>query len=91
MEEFEEACTILFQNSPVRIPQDQIREMARSIDRNNDGNIDINEFLDAFRIVDKFGQELKRRASMDSDKTILMNGDNTRETTDTYVSKESIK
>ena len=74
MEEFEEACTILSAHAQTPMSKEDIREMGQAIDRNKDGNIDINEFLEAFRIVDKFGRELKRK-SVDSGKSVSVNGE----------------
>ena len=74
MEEFEEACTILSAHAQTPMSKEDIREMGEAIDRNKDGNIDINEFLEAFRIVDKFGREMKRK-SVDSGRSISVNGD----------------
>ena len=74
MEEFEEACTILSAHAQTPMSKEDIREMGQAIDRNKDGNIDINEFLEAFRIVDRFGTELKRK-SVDSGKSISVNGE----------------
>ena len=59
MSEFENACTILGQHAQSTISREQISEMGRRIDINNDGHIDFNEFLEAFRIVDKFGREME--------------------------------
>ena len=74
MDEFEEACTILSAHAQTPMSKEDIREMGEAIDRNKDGNIDINEFLEAFRIVDKFGREMKRK-SVDSGKSVSANGD----------------
>ncbi|KAK7486992.1 hypothetical protein BaRGS_00021808, partial [Batillaria attramentaria] len=52
MSEFEEACGILTRHASIPMPQSQIAEIAQSLDLNKDGQIDFNEFLEAFRIVD---------------------------------------
>jgi len=51
MEEFSEACDLLGQHLSSPIPRQQIIEMAKSMDMNKDGYIDLNEFLETFRIV----------------------------------------
>jgi serine/threonine-protein phosphatase with EF-hand domain len=51
MEEFCEACDLLSKHLTSPIPQQQMAEMARSMDMNKDGKIDLNEFLETFRIV----------------------------------------
>ena len=51
MEEFSEACDLLSRHLTSPIPQQQMVEMARSMDMNKDGLIDLNEFLETFRIV----------------------------------------
>lgn len=51
MEEFAEACDLLGQHLGSSIPEQQKLEMAKSMDMNKDGKIDLNEFLETFRIV----------------------------------------
>jgi len=67
MDEFEEACRMLGQHTASVIPREHVLAMARNMDLNKDGQIDFNEFLETFRIVDQFGRDLvARRASEDA-------------------------
>ena len=52
MEEFAEACQLMSQHMDTTIPKDEIVDLAKSIDINKDGQIDFNEFLECFRIVE---------------------------------------
>ena len=56
MEEFSDACELLGTHLSSPIPRQQMVEMAKSMDMNKDGRIDLNEFLETFRIVSS-GQE----------------------------------
>ena len=58
MEEFEEACGVLngFHDKNI-IPSSSIRDLAKALDINKDGNIDFNEFLEAFRLVNSSIEE----------------------------------
>ncbi|XP_069691872.1 serine/threonine-protein phosphatase rdgC [Periplaneta americana] len=51
MEEFSDACALLGEHLP-QIPPDQLVDICRSMDINKDGLVDLNEFLETFRLVD---------------------------------------
>ena len=59
VEEFQNACSLLMSQSNIDMNVDvgQIADIARSMDFNKDGEIDFNEFLEAFRIVDHQGKD----------------------------------
>ncbi|XP_018409051.1 PREDICTED: serine/threonine-protein phosphatase with EF-hands 2 [Nanorana parkeri] len=52
-EEFHHTWKLLSSHLNIDVSDEAIANMARSIDFNKDGNIDINEFLEAFRLADR--------------------------------------
>ncbi|XP_039608804.1 serine/threonine-protein phosphatase with EF-hands 2-like [Polypterus senegalus] len=52
-EEFRQTWKLLSSHLNTEISDQAISDLARSIDFNKDGNIDINEFMEAFRLVDR--------------------------------------
>lgn len=66
MDEFTEACQILSQHTSTLMDQSDIQGMARNMDMNKDGQIDFNEFLEAFRIVDVYGEEFQSTENIEN-------------------------
>ncbi|XP_072921167.1 serine/threonine-protein phosphatase with EF-hands 2 isoform X4 [Hemitrygon akajei] len=52
-EEFKKTWKLLSSHLKIELSDEAISNLARSMDFNKDGSIDINEFLEAFRLVDK--------------------------------------
>ncbi|KAK3599955.1 hypothetical protein CHS0354_012601 [Potamilus streckersoni] len=57
MNEFEDAFGLLSQQLDIHFGDQEIKEIASCLDINKDGKIDFNEFLEAFRIVDRHGKD----------------------------------
>ncbi|KAL4843455.1 hypothetical protein H8958_013206 [Nasalis larvatus] len=53
LDEFRQTWKLLSSHMNIDITENCICDLARSIDFNKDGHIDINEFLEAFRLVEK--------------------------------------
>ncbi|KAG8134295.1 hypothetical protein E2320_007417, partial [Naja naja] len=51
LEEFHQMWKLFSAHMNIDISDENIRDLARSIDFNKDGKIDFNEFLEAFRLV----------------------------------------
>lgn len=51
MEEFQQTWKLFCCHRNIRVDDKSMDDLARSIDFNNDGFIDFNEFLEAFRLV----------------------------------------
>jgi len=56
MTEFTDACDVMQRHAGLSLQPGQVEEIAESLDLNNDGIIDFNEFMEAFRIVDSRGK-----------------------------------
>lgn len=61
LEEFSDACNLIKEHMPNPITQDQLVDICKLMDINKDGLVDLNEFLETFRMVDpeQAGQKLK--------------------------------
>lgn len=58
-EEFHQTWKLLSSHLQTNISDKAISELAESIDFNKDGSIDINEFMEAFRLVEQSRAERK--------------------------------
>lgn len=63
MEDFRQTWKLLSIYLKMEISDDAISDLAVTIDRNQDGSIDIDEFMEAFRLTDKKSR-LERGRSM---------------------------
>lgn len=50
MDEFAEACDLLKKHLPEHDTKEQLMEMCKMMDINKDGLVDLNEFLETFRL-----------------------------------------
>lgn len=73
MDEFADACAFLGEQLGKPIPPGTIQDLAHSIDMNKDGFIDLNEFLEAFRIVNGNRNFLEETENMDKENDIRDN------------------
>nr|XP_055056755.1 serine/threonine-protein phosphatase with EF-hands 2 [Misgurnus anguillicaudatus] len=60
LEDFRQTLKLLSAYLKMEISDDAINELVVNTDANNDGNIDIDEFMEAFRLVDKSRLERSR-------------------------------
>lgn len=57
MEEFSEACQLIGKYMPNPMTQEQLVDICRLMDINKDGLVDLNEFLESFRLAEKSFQD----------------------------------
>ncbi|XP_057628320.1 serine/threonine-protein phosphatase with EF-hands 2 [Chionomys nivalis] len=69
LDEFRQTWKLFSSHMNIDITDDNICDLARSIDFNKDGRIDINEFLEAFRLVEKSCSEGHASACLQSTDT----------------------
>lgn len=53
LEEFSEACQLIGKYMPNPMTQDQLVDICRLMDINKDGLVDLNEFLESFRLAER--------------------------------------
>ncbi|KAF5297302.1 hypothetical protein FQA39_LY12141 [Lamprigera yunnana] len=61
LEEFSDACNLIREHMPNPISHDQLLDMCRLMDMNKDGLVDLNEFLETFRMVDPEQQRQRNK------------------------------
>ncbi|XP_030767098.1 serine/threonine-protein phosphatase rdgC [Sitophilus oryzae] len=52
LDELAEACNLIKEHMPCNMTEEQLTEICRMMDINKDGLVDLNEFLETFRMVD---------------------------------------
>lgn len=62
LEEFGEACHLLHKHLPEHDTEEDLLEMCKMMDINKDGLVDLNEFLEAFRLCDQARRGARGRA-----------------------------
>lgn len=62
LEEFAEACHLLHKHLPEHDTEEDLLEMCKMMDINKDGLVDLNEFLEAFRLCDQARRGARGRA-----------------------------
>lgn len=62
LEEFAEACHLLHKHLPEHGTEEDLLEMCKMMDINKDGLVDLNEFLEAFRLCDQARRGARGRA-----------------------------
>lgn len=67
LEEFSDACNLIKEHMPNPITQDQLVDICKLMDINKDGLVDLNEFLETFRMVDPEQAGRKLRLDVNSD------------------------
>ncbi|KAK4887062.1 hypothetical protein RN001_003333 [Aquatica leii] len=65
LEEFSDACNLIREHMPNPISHDQLLDMCRLMDMNKDGLVDLNEFLETFRMVDPEQQRQRTKLNLD--------------------------
>ncbi|KAJ8956154.1 hypothetical protein NQ318_020704 [Aromia moschata] len=63
LDEFSDACNLIKKHMPCPMTHEQLEDICKLMDLNKDGLVDLNEFLESFRMVDP---ESKRKNEPDS-------------------------
>ncbi|KAG6463231.1 hypothetical protein O3G_MSEX013754, partial [Manduca sexta] len=72
LEEFSEACQLIGKYMPNPMTQEQLVDICRLMDINKDGLVDLNEFLESFRLAEKsLHEEEHDRTAVDKNETGL--------------------
>lgn len=66
LDEFSDACNLIKEHMPSPMTQEQLVEICRLMDINKDGLVDLNEFLETFRLVDPESRQVNAVKEDDS-------------------------
>lgn len=67
LDEFSDACNLINEHMPCPMTHEQLEEICKLMDLNKDGLVDLNEFLESFRMVDPESKGRKGSQPMSPD------------------------
>ena len=76
LDELADACNLIKEHMPCNMTEDQLSEICRMMDINKDGLVDLNEFLETFRMVDPESKRKNMPNSPDNSHLSHQNGGN---------------
>lgn len=80
MDEFAEACELLQKHLPEHDTKEQLLDICKLMDINKDGLVDLNEFLETFRLCEQSKSSLHDYYSNDKNLGMSTNGENKKGT-----------
>jgi Ca2+-binding EF-hand superfamily protein len=80
LDEFAEACELLQKHLPEHDTKEQLLDICKLMDINKDGLVDLNEFLETFRLCEQSKSSLHQYYSNDKNVILSSNSENSKGT-----------
>lgn len=80
MDEFAEACELLQKHLPEHDTKEQLLDICKLMDINKDGLVDLNEFLETFRLCEQSKSSLHQYYGTDKNLILSSNSENSKGT-----------